>query len=221
MTAAREAAQLPLLFLTVLLAGGVQIGERIAVRPPSLFGLVLAVLLIGLLVRSGALSPERLLHTSRSRLANLNGLTALVAAMLGSAQAFTLVTPEFGLPRWLVSMFLLVLLLNTLAAAPDRRRVLRSLLVILGSTFTLKFVVLSALSDPAGGRTARVLQVLFEGATLGAISQEPIPPAESYLAFATLSIFLVGTALLPGLEPPARAIAASGQVIQRDGRLES
>ena len=198
MTPAREAVQLPILFLTVLLLGAIQIADRVALQPPSLFGLVLGVVFLGLLVRSGALAPERLMHTTRPRLANLNGVTVVVSATLAAAQAFTLVTPDFGLPRVLVSLFLLILLLTTLAASPDRRHVLRSLLVILGTTFTLKFVVLAALSGTADGRLARVLQILFEGVTLGAVSQEVIHPATSYLAFATLVLFLVGVALLPG-----------------------
>ena len=198
MTAAREAVQLPLLFLTVVLTGGIHIAERVTLRPPSLFGLVLGIVLLGLLVRSGALASDRLMHQSRSPLANFNGVTVVVTIVLASAQVFTLVTPDFGLPRVLVSLFLLILLLNTLAASPDRPRVLRSLLVILGATFTLKFIVLAALSDPAGGRFTRMLQVLFEGVTLGTLSQERVHPATSYLAFATLVLHLVGLALLPG-----------------------
>ena len=122
----------------------------------------------------------------------------IVSCVMAAAQAFTLVTPDFGLPRVLVSLFLLVLLLNTLAASPDRSRVLRSLLVILGATFTLKFVVLAALSGPADGRLARALQILFEGVTLGAVSQEAMHPSTGYLAFVTLVLFMVGLALLPG-----------------------
>jgi uncharacterized membrane protein len=200
MTAAREALQLPLIYLTVMLVGSVHVADRVALRPPSLFGLVLGVLLLALLVRSGTLAPERLLHSTRSRLANLNGLIVIVTVVLASAQAFTLGTPDSGLPRVLVSMFLLILLLNTLAASPDRPRVLRSLLVIIGSAFTLKFVVLAALSDPAGGRMARVMQALFEGATLGMVSQEAMHPMTSYLAFATFVLFLTGIALLPDQE---------------------
>ena len=48
-----------------------------------------------------------------------------------SAQAFNLTTPEAGLPRLLCNVFLLILLVNTLAASPDRVRVLRSLMVVL------------------------------------------------------------------------------------------
>jgi hypothetical protein len=214
-TAAREAVQLPVLFLTVVLAGGIHVAERVVLRPPSLFGLVLGVVLLGLLVRSGALAPERLMHQTRSPIANLNGFTVIATVVLASAQAFTLVTPDFGLPRVLVSLFLLILLLNTLAASPDRPDVLRSLLVVVGATFTLKFVVLAALSDPAGGRLARMLQVLFEGVTLGTLSQERVHPATSYLAFVTLAMYLLGLALLPGRRPsgvlaPSRAVSRMG-----------
>lgn len=220
MTAAREALQLPMLFLTVLLLGGIHVADRAALRPPSLFGLILAMILLGLLVRSGALAPERLMHAARSRLANLNGLTVIVTAVLAAAQAFTLVTPESGLPRVFASLFLLVLLLNTLAAAPDRLRVLRSLLVILGATFTLKFVVLAALSGPADGRLARALQVLFEGVTLGTVSQEAIHPVTSYLAFATLVLFLIGLALLPGRQAAPPAVPAGHAELQEPVALQ-
>ena len=152
MTAAREAVQLPLLFLTVVLAGSIHFAGRVALRPPSLFGLVLGVMLLGLLVRSGALAPERLMHSTRSRLANLNGFTVVATLVLASAQAFTLVTPDFGLPRALVSLFLLILIVNTFAASPERSHVLRSVLVIFGATFTLKFVVLAALYIGATSR---------------------------------------------------------------------
>ena len=78
MTAAREAIQLPILFLTVLLLGAIHVADRVALRPPSLFGLVLGVVLLGLLVRSGAWR-ERLMHTTRPRLANLKA-DVIVAA---------------------------------------------------------------------------------------------------------------------------------------------
>jgi hypothetical protein len=90
-----------------------------------------------------------------------------------------------------------VLLLNTLAAAPDRVRVLRSLMVIFGSAFILKFIVLAALSDPEGGRLRRVLLALLEGITLGTLTQPLAHPAAGYVAFFTLIVFLTGLALLP------------------------
>ncbi len=203
MTAAREAIYLPLLFLTVALAGGVRIAGRVVFVPPPLFSLVLAMLVIALLVRSGALAPERLMSGARRPLANVNGFALLLALFAGSAQAFNLATPSSGLPLLLFDTFLFVLLVNSLVAGPDRVRVLRSLMVTFGAAFILKFIVLASLSDPGGGRLKRVLQLLLEGVTVGSLTQEPMHPASGYIAFATLVLYLIGLALLPRAGLPA------------------
>jgi hypothetical protein len=156
MTPIREAFVLPLIFLTVALLGGVRLGTGVALAPPPLFTLVLATMLIAALVRSGTLAPERLLHGSRPILANTNGAVVLATLFAAAAQVLAMLTPHSGLPLFFVSVFLFVLLLNTLVAQPDRVRLLRSLAVILGSALVLKFVILASLSGPSGSRTARV-----------------------------------------------------------------
>jgi hypothetical protein len=197
MSATREACYLPALLLTVAWLGGVRVAERIALVPPPLFALVLGLLLLGVLVKSGALAPDRLMHPSRRALANVNGLVVIVATFFASVQVFNLITPEAGLPRLVCNLFLLVLLFNTLAASPDRVRVLRSLMVIVGFAFVMKFIVLAALSDPAGGTLKRVLLVMLEGLTLGTLTQVPFHPATGYLAFFTIVAFMIALALLP------------------------
>ena len=207
MTAAREAIYLPLLFLTVTLVGGLRPGAAVVLAPPSLFSLILAVLLVGVLVQSRAFVPVLVMNSSRPALANLNGGVIVAALLVASAQMFSLLTPDAGLPRVLFSVYFLVLMINTMAASPDRVRVLRSLAVTFGAAFVLKFIVLDALSDPAGGRLTRLLQVLFEGVTLGALTQEVQHPAAGYVAFAVIVIFLVAVALLPSPQPSgSRAI---------------
>jgi hypothetical protein len=206
MTAAREAIYLPLMFLAVTLLGGMRLGapaagNAITFVPPPLFSLVLAIIVVGVLVRSGALAPERLMNGARSPLANLNGMVVLLTAFVATAQAFNLATPASGLPLLVVDTLLLVLLINTLVAAPDRVRVLRSFMVIFGVAFVLKFVVLASLSDPSGGRMKKVLQLLLEGITLGTLTQEPIEPASGYIAFGTLLLYLIAVALLPPQRP--------------------
>lgn len=205
----REAFVLPLSFLTVVLLGGVRVADRVVLVPPPLFSLVLAFLLIGVLVRSGALAPERLMSGARSPLENTSGGAVLLTAFLAAAQAFNVAIPEFGLPRLLFSVFLFVLLMNTFAAAPDRVRVLRSVLVIFGSAFILKFIVLAALSDPAGGWLKRTLLAMLEGLTLGSLSQEAYRPATGYLAFVTLLLFIGSLALLPPRQTTALARSTS------------
>jgi hypothetical protein len=197
MTLTTEVFTLPLLLLTVALVGGLRVGARVELLPPSLFSLVLAILAIAALTRTGALRPERLMHGSRTSLANVNGLAILLALVGATAQALALVTPEWGLPRITVSLFLFVLLLNTHAAAPDRTRVLRSFAVIFGATFILKFVILAALSDPVQGRLGRALQILLEGVTLGTLVQPVYRDATGYVALAALVMYLAALALLP------------------------
>ena len=99
MTAGREAILLPLLFLTVSLLGGLRIAATTALLPPTVFALVLGLLLLRLLVQSGALAPDRLLSPSRLLLANLNGVTVLLSLWTAAAQTCALLIPESGLPR--------------------------------------------------------------------------------------------------------------------------
>ena len=205
MTPLREAIVLPAIFLTVALLGGL---EPAALQPwtsASPFSLILGFLLIGVLARSGALDPERLLNAHRPALANANGLVVLLTLFAATSQVLHMLTPRSGLPSLIVGLVLFLMLVNTYVVVPDRRRVLRSLAVVLGSAFVLKFVVLAALAELDGGRTRRVLIALFDLATLGTISQDPIAPAAGYLAFAIGFLYLVGIAALPARHeaPPA------------------
>ena len=197
MKAATEAVYLPMLFLTVALLGGLRVGESLAFVPPPLFALVLALMLFGVLVRGRVLAPDRLMSASRLPLENLNGLAVILSTFFAAAQIFNLVTPETGLPFLLFNVLLFLLLVNTLAAFPDRVSVLRSMAVMTGAAFVLKFIVLGAISDPGEGALKRVLYVLLEGVTLGTLTQPRLHPAAGYVAFATLALFLIGLAMLP------------------------
>lgn len=221
MSAAREAIVLPLLFLTATLAGGLRPGHGEILQPPAVFSLVLAMLLFAALVQSGTLAPQRLMRDARGALANLTGLVVLLTTFLASAQVFTLVTPASGLPAIAVSTFLLIAMVQTLTVAPDRVRMLRGLMVLLGAAFTIKFIVLAGLSAPAGGRMTRALQLLFEGVTLGAITQSPAHPLAGYLAFATLVLYVAGLLLLPSAgwtTTRVPLLAAEGTMVMTDGR---
>lgn len=197
--AAREAFTLPLIFLTVTLLGGFRstVGEGMRFLPPPLIALILATLLIGLLVRAGALAPERLMRSDRSPLENGSGVFVLAGLFGASAQVFNLMTPEAGLLHFIVTTFLILLMWNTWAARPDRPRLLRSLAVLFGGTFVLKYVVLASLYDPQGGLTKRVLTTLLEGVTLGGLQYEPPAAMTGYIAFFTLALYLIGVTLLP------------------------
>jgi hypothetical protein len=197
MKATTEAVYLPVLFLTVTLLGGLRVADRLTFVPPPLFSLVLGVMVFGVLVRGRVLAADSLMSASRTSLENLGGCVVILSTFFAATQVFNLVTPESGLPFLLFNVFLFVLLVNTLAGAHDRVSVLRSMGVIVGAAFILKFIVLGAISEPGDTMLKRVLFALLEGVTLGTLTQPRLHPVAGYLAFATLVLFLVGLAMLP------------------------
>jgi hypothetical protein len=212
MSRALEVFWVPLLFLTVTLLGGLRIADRVVFVRPPLSALVLAVLLLSALIRSGALAPHRLMNSSRSALQNSSGAVVLLTMFAAAVQAFNSVIPESGLPRLVVIVFLFILLLNTLAASTDRTHVLRSIAVVLGSLFVLKFIALASLSDPEGGWLKRVLIAALEGVTLGTLTQQTFAPITGYVAFFALALFVGGLALLPRhRDSYSQALVASDQ----------
>lgn len=196
----REALTLPLLLLTVAALGGVRVaaGGQIALVPPSLMSLVLAMGLLAVLARSGALVPARLVNDRRTALENSSGVVVLVALVAASAQVFSLVTPRAGLLAFVFTTFFVLLLWNTLAVEPDRRQALRSLLVVFGGAFVLKYIVLAAVYEPDGGLLRRVLLTMLEGVSLGTLGFVPDGPATGYIAFFTLTMYFVALVMLPG-----------------------
>jgi hypothetical protein len=196
-SATREAIVLPLLFLTVVLMGALRPGAQLVMVPPSLASLIAAMVLFTLFVRSGTLDPNQLLHPARTPMANLNGLTVLLTAFAASAQLVTTLVPESGVPALITWVVVASLLMQALALGPDRTRLLRGLLVTFGAAFTLKFIVLAAISAPADGRFARAVQLLFEGVTLGGVTQRAPHATEGYLAFAAVVLYFLGVAFLP------------------------
>jgi hypothetical protein len=213
--AVREAFVLPALFLTVALLGGFRTipgsgGFRFLT--PPLVTLVLATLLLSLLASSGVLAFARLMGAHRTGLQNLTGVVLMLALFAAAAQLFNLVTPEGGLLRVVFDVVLVVLLVNTAAAAPDRARALRSVVVIF-----VKFVLLDSLRGPSSGMWYRVATAIFEGATLGSFAYAPSGAATGYIAFFTLALFVVGLVLLPRAgDPYALASRAphSSEIVQ-------
>jgi hypothetical protein len=197
MTPLREALVLPCLFLTVALLGGLRLGADVRLVPPPLITLVLAVLLVGSLIRSRVVVPERLLSQGRTSLENACGGAVLLALAAASAQVFNLLTPDTGLLHVLIGVFFLVQLLTTLTAVRDRLAMLRSLAVLLGCAFFLRFIALESLYAPGRGVLKRVMTTLMEGITLGALDYTPNGAATGYVAFLALSLYLVGLVLLP------------------------
>ncbi|MGE0451768.1 MAG: hypothetical protein AB7Q29_19500 [Vicinamibacterales bacterium] len=196
----REAFTLPLLFITVIIAGGFRVAPTtgtLVFVAPSLVYLLLALLVLALLIRSGALDAESLMSSRRGSLANLSGAVVLVALTVAGAQVLNAVTPESGLLHLVGVVFAAMLLFNTLAVTPAPVDAIRSLVVICGGLLVFKHVLLAALANPEGGFARRAIGVLLEGVTLGELRLESLPPAAGYVAFGTAVLYFIALMLLP------------------------
>ena len=197
MTPRREALGLPVLFLSVVLLGGLRLTDTETLVAPTPYELILGVLMLRLLLQSGALSPHQLLSSARTSLANINGAVVIATLWIAASQTLALLTPDSGVPRLAFSIFFLILLLNTAAASPDRERLLRSLGVTFGAAFVVKFVVLQTMSSPGESPAKRALLALVDGVTAGVLLQQRLRPLTAYLAFVAVALFLIGVSLLP------------------------
>lgn len=201
MTVVREAIVLPATLLTVALLGGLRIGPAVVLVPPPLVSLVLAVMLLAALVRAGAFAPTAILRAQRAPLENISGLIVLATLFAAATQVFTLVTPERGLLHVVFSVCFFVQLTTTMAGVTGRRNMLRSLAVLLGSSFVVRFIVLESLYARDGGFAKRLVTAMLEGASLGTIQYETVGAATGYVAFIALTLFMIGLVLLPATGP--------------------
>ena len=190
---------LPMLFLTVVLLGGLRVGTEnrtfIFVAPP-LVTLVLGILLMLLLVRGRLIRLHQWVNSELSPLTNVVHIWMLITLFFASAQAFNSVLPERGLLHWLFSFFFLWTLWNNQFSSFDARRLLRSLAVLFGTAFVLKHMLLASLYSSEGGWLKRVAGTLLQGVSLGTIEASNFAPATGYISFFTLTLYVAGLILL-------------------------
>jgi hypothetical protein len=190
---------LPLAFLTVALLGGLRISaddHKFIFYPPPLITLVLAVLLMLLFVRGGLIELRSWLAVHNPPLQNVSHIWLLLTLFFASAQAFNSVLPERGLLHWLFSFFFLWTLWNNQFSSFDARRLLRSLVVLFGTAFVLKFMLLSSLFAPDGGWLKRLAGALAQGVTLGSLDAPMFAPATGYISFFALGLYVAGLVLI-------------------------
>ncbi len=186
---------LPSIFLTVALLGGLRVGaddRAFIFFPPPLITLVLAVLLILLFVRGGLIELRSWIAANEPPLRNVSHIWVLLTLFFASAQAFNSVLPERGLLHWLFSFFFLWTLWNNQFSSFDARRLLRSLVVLFGTAFVLKHLLLASLYSSSGGWLQRLAGVLAQGVSLGTLDAPMFAPATGYISFFTLGLYIAG-----------------------------
>jgi hypothetical protein len=103
--------------------------------------------------------------------------------------------PEAGLLHWLFSFFFLWTLWNNQFSYFDARRLLRSLVVLFGTAFVLKHMLLASLYAPEGGWLKRLAGALVQGVALGTLEGPTFAPATGYISFFTLGLYILGLVL--------------------------
>ena len=194
----------PTILLTVALLGGLRVDAQtrqfIFIAPP-LVTLVLAILLGSLFVRAGAIDLKQWLALEQPMLTNVAHLLTLVALFFASAQAFNSVLPESGLLHWMFSFFFLWTLWINQFSNFDPRRLLRSLIILFGTAFVLKHLLVAALYDPQGGWLKAIASTLLQGIF---IDVPRFAPITGYISFFALALYVGGLLLIapvPALPP--------------------
>ena len=196
---------LPFIFLTVALLGGLRVSAEthaFMFLPPSLITLVLSVLMLLLFVRGGLINIPSLISAVNPPLENVAHVWMLITLFFACAQAFNCVLPEQGFLHWLFSFFFLWTLWNNQFSSFDARRLLRSLVVLFGTAFVLKHILLASLYSDDGGWLKRLTGTLVSGVTLGVLDAEQFAPATGYISFFTLGLYLVGLLLIASTHSP-------------------
>jgi hypothetical protein len=197
---------LPTLLLSVALLGGLRIDAEtrhfVFIAPP-LVTLIMAMLLVSLFVRAGAIELHAWLAIEQPMLTNVSHLLTLIVFFFASAQAFNSVLPESGLLHWMFSFFFLWTLWTNQFSFFDARRLLKSLIVLFGTAFVLKHLLISALSALEGGWLRKLTAALLQGI---AIDVPHFAPATGYISFLALVLYVAGLWLTSPRPPVIGAI---------------
>src|SRR5438067_3410834 len=212
---------LPTLLLSVGLLGGLRIDVQtlnfLFIAPP-LVTLLLAILLMSLFLRVGAIDVGHWLTMEQPMLSNVSHLLTLIALFFASAQAFNSVLPENGLLHWMFSFFFLWTLWTNQFSIFDPRRLLRSLIVLFGTAFILKHLVVAGLYAPEGGWLRKITSTLLQGI---AIDVPAFAPATGYISFFALALYVGGLLLISPIPVRPRASTVNKLTVREDALSES
>lgn len=189
----------PLLFLTVALAGGMRFAvgsNELRFLAPQLVAVILAAFVMILFVRGGLLELKRYTGEHLGIVENLSGVLRLATIYFATVQIFNSVTPEKGLLNFCFNLFYLLIFFNNLFVVFNPVRLAKSLAIVLGASFALKYLILADLFAPSESWAKYMLQKLMQTATLGAMDYEVFAPGTGYLSFAALASYILGLYLI-------------------------
>lgn len=211
---------LPLVFLSVCLLGGMRLSletNAFIFLAPSLFNLVLAVMLVAAIVRGRLITVENWFSPDFTPLKNIaNGLIVLTL-FFASVQALNSILPEKGFAFVLTAFFLLWTLWTNLFAELKAEKLLRSLAALFGLAFVFKYVFLASLvASPADESWMRKLtESLLQGVSLGLLEIPKYSGVTGYVAFFTLILYAAGLLLLSSISN-SRSESGSSLIVVSD-----
>jgi hypothetical protein len=189
----------PFMFLTVALMGGMRfaVGSNdLRFFAPQLVAVILAAFVMILFVRGGLLELNRYAGEHLGVTENISGVIRLVTIYFATVQIFNSVTPEKGLLNFCFNLFYFLIFFNNLFVVFNPVRLAKSLAIVLGASFALKYLILADLFAPSESWAKYMLQKLMQTATLGALDYEVFAPGTGYLSFAALALYILGLYLI-------------------------
>ncbi len=190
---------LPLLFLTVILLGGIRLTERSFVFiSPDLLYFVFAFCLFVSFLKARLISVKGWFSEDFPLLKLVANAAVLLTLFGASVQVFNSLIPEQGLPFLVFSFCFLWILWHNLFIQFSPVRIVRSLIALFVFAFVAKYIVLAYLTAPAA-------QSWWEGfwqdpvkETLTWLLDLPrFSPITGYIQFFVLIIYLIGLLLIP------------------------
>src|SRR5438094_9159000 len=100
----------------------------------------------------------------------------------------------------------------------DPRRLLRSLVVLFGTAFVLKRLVIAGLYAPEGGWLRKLTATLLQGI---AIDVPAFAPATGYISFFALALYVAGLLVIPPVPMQPRTSAVNKIAVREDALSES
>lgn len=191
----------PFIFLTVTLLGGLRLasaGNEFVFLKPALLCLILAVILLVLFIRGGLIVVDGWINEEFP--ISKNGANSFVLATLfaASTQIFNSVMPEQGLPFWIVAFCFLWTLWNNLFADFDNKKLLRSVVALIGFAFVAKYLVLANLTAPASESWLRaVIENPAQEAFTWILALPKYSAGTGYIQFFAVLLYFMGLFLLP------------------------
>jgi hypothetical protein len=100
----------------------------------------------------------------------------------------------------------------------DARRLLRSIVVLFGTAFVLKHLLVSGLYAPEGGLLRRIASTLLQGI---AIDIPAFAPLTGYISFFALAIYVVALLLIAPVPSQPSVFAEDKLVVRADALSEA